>query len=73
MINVYWKKVEVWCKYPFQQEIDHRYIEFHSKKRSNYKTKHPFTCSSQVVNQDRRRFVAKELGVKSKTIKLIKL
>lgn len=73
MTNVYWRKIDVWCEYPFQQEISHRYIEFYSKKRNNYKNKHPFTCDSQIVNKDRVNFVAKKLGINPKNIKLIKL
>ena len=73
MKTIYWKKIDVWCEYPFNQEIDYRYIEFHSKKRTNYKTKYPFTCDSQLVNQDRINFVAKQLGLNPKTIKLKKL
>ncbi|RBW62909.1 hypothetical protein DS884_00935 [Tenacibaculum sp. E3R01] len=72
MKAIYWKKIEVWCKYPFQHEIDYRYIEFHSKKRHNYKTKLSFHCASTVVGKNRVSFVANELGLNPKNVKLVK-
>ena len=52
MKNIYWIKIDVWCKHPFQDEIDYRYIEFHNKVRHNHKTKLDFTCDSLIVNGD---------------------
>jgi len=73
MKNIYWIKKEVWCKFPFQDEIDHRYIEFYTKVRHNYKNKLPFTCDSSVVNDDRLNFVAQQLNMNPKHIKLISI
>jgi len=35
-MTVYYRVIEVWCKYPFHQEIDYRYCVF--SLFSNYKT-----------------------------------
>lgn len=73
MKNIYWRKVDVWCKYPFQQEIDHRYIEFYTTLKASYKTKLPFTCDSSVVNKKRINFVAENLGINPNEINLISI
>ena len=65
MKTIFWIKKEVWCKYPFQDEIDHRYIEFHTKARHNHKTKLDFTCESSVIGDERFDFVAKKLGTRN--------
>lgn len=73
MKNIYWNKVDVWCKYPFQHEIDYRYIEFYTTVKASYKTKLPFTCDSSVVNQERVNFVAEKLGINPSKINLISI
>lgn len=71
--NIYWIKKEIWCAYPFNQEIDRRYIEFYTKAKYGYKNKLPFTCDSLIINKERVEFVAKELGMNPKNIKLISI
>lgn len=73
MKTIYWKKIDVWCKYPFQQEIDYRYIEFYSSKKCSHKHKYEFTCDSQIVGNERVKFVAKQLNLSPKNIKLVKI
>lgn len=65
MKTIWWIKKEEWCKYPFQDEIERRYIEFYTTVKTSYKTKLPFECDSKVVNQDRFDFVAEKLGTKN--------
>jgi len=65
MKTIYWIKKEAWCKYPFQNEIDYRYIEFYTTVKENYKTKLDFTCNSDVVGQERFDFVAEKLGTRN--------
>ena len=73
MKTIYWKKIDVWGEFPFNQEIDYRYIEFSPSKKSFSKQKYNFTCDSQVVNEDRLNFVAEHLKIDPKNIKLIKI
>jgi hypothetical protein len=65
MKQIFWIKKEVWCKYPFQNEIAYMYIEFHTKVRHNHKTKLDFTCDSSVIGNDRFDFVAEKLGTEN--------
>ena len=65
MKTIYWIKKEVWCEYPFQNEIEYRYIEFHTNIRHNNKTKLEFQCNSDIIGEDRFNFVAKKLGTKN--------
>ena len=65
MKTIYWIKIDVWCKYPFQNEIDYRYIEFHTSVRHSHKTKLNFTCDSSIVQEKRFDYVAEKLGTRN--------
>lgn len=77
MKTIYWIKIEVWCAYPFQDEIDRRYIEFHTKVRHNHKTRLDFTCDSSVVGEERLDFVVGKLNetmnISKKNVRLVSI
>lgn len=68
-MKIYYKVIEVWCDYPFQDTIDYRYCNF------SYKEK-PFECiglkiDSKTSIKEKESFLKKELGFKK--IKVVKL
>lgn len=70
MTNVYWKTIEVWCKYPFQQEIERRYIEYSTSKKKFYKNVF-LESDNQLTMIEREKLVKEKLKVKS--VKLIRI
>ncbi len=73
MITIYWKKVEVWCEHPFNQEIDYRYIKFSPSRKKFEKKAFDFTCDPQLVGHDRTKFVAEQLNKSVKKIYLMRV
>lgn len=69
-MNVYYKVIEVWCKYPFQDTIDERYCIFSLSKK-------PFKdlglkIESNTSIKDKEEFIKESLGFKKVTILKIK-
>lgn len=69
-MNIYYKVIEIWCKYPFQDTIDERYCIFSL-------TKKPFNdlglkIESNTSIKQKEDFIKEKLGFKKVTINKIK-
>ena len=67
-MTIYYRVIEVWCKYPFHQEIDYRYCEFHTSKRYNYKNKLNFTMTSTTTIEEKKNALSEFLGLEVKQV-----
>lgn len=69
-MNIYYRRKEIFCKYPFRDEIDEKFIEYSLGKKRNFKC---FLKSDVSLDmRERAAFVAKHLNVKKSKICLIK-
>lgn len=69
VVNIYYKKETVFCKYPFQTEVDYRYVSYSKSKKKWVefaKSDVTLTMSERVI------FIANKLNLTSNQIKLIK-
>ena len=69
-MKIYYKVIEVWCEYPFQDTIDHRYCIFSF-------TKKPFKdvdlkLESNTSIKDKEDFLKERLGLKKVIVEKIK-
>lgn len=70
-MNIYYKVIEVWCSYPFQDTIDYRYCIFSF-------TKKPFRdidlkLNSNTTIKEKEDFLKEKLGLKKVSVEKIKL
>lgn len=71
MKTIFYKVVDIWCKYPFQQEIDYRYVEFYEKRGKKFFIIHtPFLLSNTTI-QEKETFLKENLGFES--VKVLKI
>lgn len=61
-MKIYYKVIEVWCKYPFQDTIDYRYCIFSYKKKPF--TSIGITMPSNTSIKEKEDFLKQELKVK---------
>lgn len=72
-MNIYYKRIETFCKYPFNQEIDEKWIEYSKGSKRNF-SKNVFAKSDVSLNmQERTEFVANKLNIKKSKICLVKV
>jgi hypothetical protein len=70
IMNIYYKRKETFCEYPFNQEIDEKWIEYSLGHKKNFKC---FLKSDVSLNmQERTELVAKHLNQKKSKICLMK-
>lgn len=69
-MDVYYRRVTKFCKYPFNDEIDEEWIEYSLSKR---KFKIFATTLIDLNIIERRKIIASSLNKKVKNINLIKL
>lgn len=70
-MNVYYNKVTVFCKYPFNQEVDYRYVRYSTSKRKFNKKIFMETDVALSIHE-RKKAVSEKLNIKESSIKLIK-
>lgn len=68
---IFYKIIEVWCKYPFQQEIDYRYCEFSYSKKTFRKIK-GLKLRSDTSIHEKETYLKKELNLKKLTVQKVK-
>lgn len=69
-MTIYYRIIDVWCKYPFQDTIDYRYCEFsYSKKR--FKSIENLKIDSQTSIKEKEDYLKKELNLKNVIVKKI--
>jgi len=68
---IYYRVIEVWCKFPFQGEIDHRYCEFSYSKRK-FKKIEGLTFNSDTQLTEKEEYLKKELNLKRVALQKIK-
>lgn len=69
-MNIYYKVVEVWCSYPWHNEIDYRYVEFsYSKKK--FKAIPELKMESDTSIEEKENYIKEQLKIKK--VKIIKI
>lgn len=66
-MTVYYKVIEVWCKYPWQNEIEERYCLF-SFSRKKFKEIRPLKIDSNTSIKDKEDYLKEQLSVNKVTI-----
>lgn len=66
-MTVYYKVVEVWCKFPFQSEIEERYCLF-SFSRKNWKTIRSLGINSNTSIKEKESYLKEQLSIKRVTV-----
>jgi hypothetical protein len=70
-MNIYYNKVTVFCEYPWNQEVDYKYVQYSTSKRKF--TKKVFMQTDVTLSMEERKIaVAKKLNIKKSNINLIK-
>lgn len=62
-MNIYYRVVTVWCKYPFNSVIDERYCEF-SFASKKWKTIDGLKINSNTTIEEKQEYLLKETGIK---------
>lgn len=71
-MNIYYNERKVFCKYPFNQDIDYKYVVYSTSKRKF--NKQIFSESDVTLSMaERKKLVSEKLNIKLSSIKLIKL
>ncbi len=69
-MNIYYKREQTWCKWPDNDEIDKKWIEYSLGHKRNFKC---FLKSDVSLSmEERTELVATHLGRKKSKIQLIK-
>lgn len=71
-MNIYYKKHTVFCKYPFHQEVDYRYVEY-SRSKKNFTKAIVFTHYTHEYKTEKERIKKLKDIMEVKNIKLIKV
>lgn len=70
-MTIYYRVIEVWCKYPFHQEIDYRYCEFsYSKKK--FKVIENIRMDSNTSIKEKEDYLKGKLNLKKIIVLKIK-
>ncbi|OCK53194.1 hypothetical protein BA768_01165 [Chryseobacterium sp. CBo1] len=69
-MTIYYRVIEVWCKYPFQDTIDYRYVEF-SYTKKKFKSI-DLKMDSNTSIKEKEEFLKDRLGLKKVTVIKIK-
>lgn len=64
---VYYKVIEVWCKYPFQSEIEERYCLF-SFSRKKFKTIGNLRVDSNTSIKNKETYLKEQLNINKVTV-----
>lgn len=70
-MTIYYRVIEVWCKYPWQDTIDYRYCEFSYSKRK-FKAIENLRLDSNTSIKDKEDFLKKELNLKKVIVLKVK-
>lgn len=70
-MTIYYRVVEVWCDYPFHQEIDYRYCEFSYSKRK-FKAIENLRMDSNTSIQDKEDYLKEKLKLKKVIVLKVK-
>ncbi len=70
-MTVYYKVIEVWCDYPFHQEIDYRYCVFSFSKRK-FKKIENLQIDSKTSIQEKEDYLKEKLNLKKVTVLKVK-
>jgi len=68
-MKVYWKKITVWCKYPFQDIVDNRYIAL-STQVKNFDTYVFMELPTSTTMEERLKYVQEVFPDAKELIKL---
>jgi hypothetical protein len=71
-MNIYYKKHTVFCKYPFHQEVDYRYVEY-SRSKKNFRKAIVFSHYTDEYKTEKERKQKLKQVLNVKKIELIKL
>ena len=66
-MTIYYKVIEVWCDYPFHQEIDYRYCIFSYSKRK-FKIIENLQMDSKTSIQEKEDYLKEKLNLKKVTV-----
>ncbi len=68
---IYYNVITIWCKYPFQDVVDEKYVEFSYSKRK-FKAIKNLKIDSNTSVKDKEDYIKKELNLKKFKIEKIK-
>lgn len=71
-MKIYYKVFEVWCKYPFNQEIESRTCVFSISKKNFKSGEIDFTMDSNTSISEKKEALEKFLNRKNITVEKIK-
>ena len=71
-MDIYYKRIETWCKWPDNDVIDEKYVLYSTSKKK-FTSKSFLRTDVSVETKDRILKVSEVLGVNPKKVNLIKL
>jgi len=69
-MKIYYKVIEVWCSFPFQDIIDHRYCIFSFSKKPFRDLNLKLESSTSI--KDKEQFLKERLSLKKVTVEKLK-
>lgn len=70
-MNIYYKRETIWCKYPWQSEVDRTWVDY-SKSKKKFSKQIFLSSNVDLDMKERTEHVATALGIKPNKVKLIK-
>ncbi len=70
--TIYYRIIIVWCKWPFQDEVDEKYVEFYVKRKKRFNSILGLKMESNTSIEDKVKYLREKLVVKKLTVIKIK-
>lgn len=72
METIYYKIHTIWCRFPFQDVIDEKYVKFYRKVKNKYIMIPQLEIESNTSIEEKKEYIRKELNIKRVNIIKIK-
>jgi len=70
-MTIYYKIIIIWCKYPFQDVIDEKYVEFYQRVKNKFIRIDSLKMESNTSIKEKEEYLKTELSIKK--VNIVKL
>ncbi len=70
-MTIYYKVIKTWCKFPFQNLVDTKSVEFYEKIKGTFVQIHSLKIDSNTSIKEKEDYVKRELNLQKVEIKKI--
>lgn len=70
-MTIYYKIIIIWCKYPFQDVVDEKFVEFYYRKKKKFIKIDSLKMDSNTTIKEKEEYLKTELSIKK--VNIVKL